>query len=334
MVGCERWVTAAVLSLSLLALTSGLATTARAADAVPIWSAAQTAQATQTGAMAEAGDTGGAKTCLKCHDEPPATLILHTRHAQMGDPRTPFAKQQCQACHGASEAHLEKPPEGQKRALPDVVFGQRSPTPVAKQNAVCIGCHEGGLRMHWAGSEHAAADVACTACHEAHVIKDKVLVKNSQPQVCFDCHHEQRAQSLKRSRHPIKEGKVVCSDCHNPHGSFGPTLLVKNTVNQTCFQCHAEKRGPFLWEHAPVTDSCTTCHTPHGSAQPRLLKVRTPFLCQMCHSETFHPSTLYGGQFLPPSTSASAARLLAKGCQNCHPMVHGTNHPSGARLTR
>jgi hypothetical protein len=26
--------------------------------------------------------------------------------------------------------------------------------------------------------------------------------------------------------------------------------------------------------------------------------------------------------------------LLGKGCVNCHSQVHGTNHPSGARLTR
>jgi DmsE family decaheme c-type cytochrome len=209
-----------------------------------------------------------------------------------------------------------------------------SPTPAHKQNEVCLTCHKGGARINWAMSEHSAGGVPCAACHNPHAIKDKMLTRISQPETCFTCHLEQKAQSRKRSRHPIREGKVVCSDCHNPHGSFGPTLLVKSTVNETCFQCHAEKRGPFLWEHAPVSDDCTNCHTPHGSSQPRLLKVRTPFLCQMCHAETFHPSTVYSGEFLPPSSSSGAARLLAKGCLNCHPKVHGTNHPSGPRLTR
>ena len=78
--------------------------------------------------------------------------------------------------------------------------------------------------------------------------------------------------------------KMACSDCHNPHGSTGPTLLVKNSVNETCYTCHAEKRGPFLWEHAPVVDNCTNCHTPHGSANAPLLKARAPWLCQDCHS--------------------------------------------------
>ena len=318
-------------AVALLAFAVPLAASTAAFAGNPSADATPRVQLAQS---SDSDDGQGARVCLKCHDEPPVTLIFHTPHAQMADPRTPFADRECQTCHGDSKAHLVKPPEGEKRAPPDVVFGYRSPTPAEQQDEVCMGCHAGGLRMHWTLGAHASNDVPCASCHKPHSLKDKVLVKASQPEICFDCHAEQRAQSMKRSHHPIREGKVVCSDCHNPHGSSGPSLLAKNTVNETCFQCHAEKRGPFLWEHAPVADDCTTCHTPHGSSQPRLLSVRTPFLCQTCHAETFHPSTLYSGTFLPPSTSASAARLLAKGCLNCHPKVHGTNHPSGIRLTR
>jgi len=282
--------------------------------------------------LAQAETDGNARRCLKCHDEPPATLVLHTAHALTADPRTPFANQQCQECHGASEQHMEKPEEGQRRVLPEIVFGRKSATPADAQNKVCLSCHEGGLRMNWVASNHMAEDVACATCHDVHAIRDPVLVKATQPQVCFSCHFDKRAQTRKFSRHPVKEGKVVCSDCHNPHGSFARAQLAKNTVNETCYQCHAELRGPFLWEHAPVSDDCTICHNPHGSSQPRMLKVRTPYLCQQCHSETRHPSNLYSGGDLPIVTPGS--RLLAKGCLNCHPKVHGTNHPSGPRLTR
>lgn len=282
--------------------------------------------------LAQADTDGNARRCLKCHDQPPATLVLHTAHAQMADPRTPFANDQCQECHGASERHMEKPEDGQKRKSPDVVFGRKSPTPAEVQNKVCLACHEGALRMNWVASDHQAEDVSCGTCHGIHAIRDPVLVKATQPQICFSCHFDKRAQTRKFSRHPVKEGKVVCSDCHNPHGSFARAQLVKNTVNETCYQCHAELRGPFLWEHAPVSDDCTLCHDPHGSSQPRMLKVRTPYLCQQCHSEAQHPSTLYSGTGLPIVNPGS--RLLAKGCLNCHPKVHGTNHPSGPRLTR
>ncbi len=311
MIELKRWAAVPILSLALL-LAAG---------------AAATAQEAETAAPVEAAATAddGAGICLECHDKPAVTAILRTPHAQMADPRTPFANQQCQTCHGPSEAHIVN------QSAPDIMFGRNSPTPAIKQNEVCLACHAGGARMNWAASEHSAGEVVCATCHNSHSTRDKVLAKTTQAEVCFTCHQEQRAQSLKRSRHPIKEGKVACADCHNPHGSFGPKQLVKNTINETCYQCHAEKRGPFLWEHAPVTDDCTNCHTPHGSSQPRLLKVRAPMLCQQCHAETQHPSTLYGGAQLVPTVSS---RLIANSCMNCHSQIHGTNHPSGPRLTR
>ena len=71
-----------------------------------------------------------------------------------------------------------------------------------------------------------------------------------------------------RSSHmPLREGKIICSDCHNPHGSVTEALLKKNSINDTCYTCHAEKRGPFLFEHAPVRENCDNCHDPHGTVQ-------------------------------------------------------------------
>lgn len=123
-----------------------------------------------------------------------------------------------------------------------------------------------------------------------------------------------------------------CSDCHNPHGSTGPSLLARSNVNETCYRCHAEKRGPFLWEHAPVREDCSNCHEPHGSNHPSLLKNRGPYLCQQCHLAAFHPSTAYTANgLLGPSP---ADQLLTRNCLNCHTEVHGSNHPSGPRFTR
>lgn len=279
----------------------------------------------------------GEKTCLKCHDEQPVTLIYHTPHAQKADARTPFASHECETCHGASPEHIET--GDRKDRLPEppaVVFGRKAkdytPTQVAEQNKVCLACHESGKRMNWISSKHQFGDVPCASCHNIHSLKDPVLVKTSQAKVCFTCHMDKRSEINRRSRHPIREGKVVCSDCHNPHGSLGPSQLAKNTVNETCYQCHAEKRGPFLWEHQPVREECTLCHNPHGSTQPRMLKVRQPWLCQQCHSEAFHPSTLYSGDDIPPV--GAAQQLLGKSCTNCHSKIHGSNHPSGSRFTR
>ncbi len=276
----------------------------------------------------------GAATCLKCHDELPVTLIYQTPHAQKADPATPTAQYQCESCHGASPQHTPRTPDGEKKPAPTVVFGQQSHTPVTQQNQQCLNCHQQGLRMHWQGSQHQSADLACASCHKIHLKKDNVLIRENQATVCFTCHGEQRAQLHRRSRHPIKEAKTICADCHNPHGTSGEKLLVENTINETCYRCHAEKRGPFLWEHPPAQEDCSICHTPHGSTQPYLLKSRAPFLCQQCHSgvESSHTNVLYDGRGV--SSSRGQSRLLAKSCLNCHSNSHGSNHPSGVRFDR
>jgi DmsE family decaheme c-type cytochrome len=274
----------------------------------------------------------GAATCLRCHDQRPVNFILHTPHAQTADPRTPFAVHDCETCHGASPEHVRESTLTESGAPVAIRFGRDAPTPVDQQNGVCLGCHESGVRINWQGSQHAFADIPCAACHDIHTLDDPVQSKATQAQVCFTCHTAQRAQSFRFSHHPMREGKVVCSECHAPHGSFGPHLLREARVNDTCYDCHQDKRGPFLWEHPPVREDCTNCHTPHGSTQPRLLKARTPFLCQECHMEAFHPSSLYSGAGVPPRGIQD--RLLLKGCLNCHSQVHGSNHPSGVRFMR
>ena len=172
-------------------------------------------------------------------------------------------------------------------------------------------------------SAHARNDVACSSCHKVHVAHDAVRDKLTQSEVCFSCHKEQRVQINRPSRHPIREGMVSCSDCHNPHGSVGPMMMVRDTVNDTCYTCHMEKRGPFVRTHQPVQENCAICHNPHGTTAPNLLKQRSPFLCQQCHEPTSHRGGI--GTLTGTSTSAST---LARGCLNCHTNIHGTNNPS------
>ncbi len=286
----------------------------------------------------------GDEACTRCHDESetkPVLSIYQNKHGVKGDKRTPG----CQSCHGTSENHLKGDQTGKGRAAPDVVF-TKGAYPASDENVragQCLTCHKGNARTHWDGSQHQNSKLACNDCHTAHSPADKVLSKKTQTEVCFACHKEQRADSHKISAHPIGAGKVVCSDCHNPHGSAGPTLLKKNTVTETCYSCHAEKRGPFLWEHQPVTESCMNCHTPHGSNITPLLKSRAPFLCQECHDGPHNSKTPYGGSVagiqggLSPTATAPAnpgSNQAGRACQNCHSMVHGSNSPAGALLHR
>jgi DmsE family decaheme c-type cytochrome len=127
---------------------------------------------------------------------------------------------------------------------------------------------------------------------------------------------------------------MSCASCHNPHGSLAPNLLIKASLNETCYICHQEKRGPMLWEHAPVREDCSICHDSHGSNHLSMLKLKPPYLCQTCHSNVFHPSTLFDATELPGGAGTAQRDILGKACLNCHSRIHGSNHPSGTRFTR
>ena len=155
-------------------------------------------------------------------------------------------------------------------------------------------------------------------------------------ETCFTCHPKQRHEFRKRSHMPLLEGKIACSDCHQPHGSSTASLLRADSVNQLCNSCHAEKRGPFLWEHAPVVESCLNCHHPHGSNHEELLLAPVPFLCNRCHGQIAsfsHPNDLLVRGNLADGALPDE-RILNRGCVNCHAQIHGSNHPSGPRLHR
>lgn len=289
----------------------------------------------------------GADTCIKCHDEDdeyPVFDIFKTKHGQQGDKRSPFAGLQCEACHGPGVAsagsmkeilekggHAGRVRPGQERP-PILNFGAKSKASAEKQNSMCLNCHDDAMHIDWKGNVHEGNDVACANCHTIHAVKDPVLTQAAQPDVCFQCHKNERTDFLKTSSHPVRFGEMGCNDCHKAHGSIADFMLIKPSLNQTCYSCHAEKRGPLLWEHAPVSEDCSLCHTAHGSIHPALLTKRTPFLCQQCHSPAGHPSVALTGAGLPGGTPS--ALLLNGGCSNCHSQVHGSNHPSGVKLMR
>ena len=280
-------------------------------------------------ALASEYSEKGADTCLGCHSVEP---FFRTKHARREDSRSPFAGLQCEACHGPGGRHAKGMAAGEMIPI-TTTFGTKSKQTAAQQNKPCLGCHERDARIEWKGSQHEAGDLACASCHQLHTARDRMLTANGQTEACLSCHLRQRGDFYKASVHPVRYGTLRCSDCHSPHGSAAAgKLLAKPTLNQTCYTCHAEKRGPLLWEHAPVSEDCSLCHTPHGSVHPALLKKPPPLLCQQCHSPAGHPSVAYTAQGLPSGTPSGF--LLAGGCINCHSQVHGSNHPSGAKLMR
>ncbi len=278
--------------------------------------------------MAE-GDYLGADVCADCHQDKIKTMQA-SPHGQSADPRSPFGKNGCETCHGPGALHFEN--EGNCIISMTGRYGES----IEQRNDTCLGCHQTGERMHWFSSIHEAEDLVCVNCHSIHKPND-VIERTSQADVCYKCHKDVRSETFRASSHPIRDNKVICSDCHNPHGSAGPSSLKQFSVNENCYSCHAEKRGPFLWEHYPASEDCTLCHKVHGSNHAALLNKQGPQLCQQCHADI----SAGGGRrhirnFLDYNdTDPGRARFkVGMNCANCHSKIHGSNHPSGAGLQR
>jgi len=280
----------------------------------------------------------GEKVCVKCHDVE-ARHFGHTLHAKVfrQNPRNELEARVCEACHGPGSLHVPRDDHKNRDYL--VGFTRNWGTPVEVQNRVCLGCHQGGARLHWSGSAHDAQKLACSDCHNAmaRFSARGLLRKPSVSETCQTCHARQRLEFGKRSHMPVPEGKMSCDDCHAPHGSPTAPLLKADSVNEVCYACHAETRGPMLWEHAPVRENCSNCHHPHGSNHDKLLIAARPFLCQQCHNSAGHNSFFYRADGTAAAAllgGAPTPRVIGRSCQNCHSQVHGSNHPSGARFQR
>ncbi|MGB6312466.1 MAG: DmsE family decaheme c-type cytochrome, partial [Pseudolabrys sp.] len=265
----------------------------------------------------------GAKVCVTCHATQ-AELFKHTLMGRIN--QTQKGKFDCENCHGPGSAHVKA---GGGRGVGGIIsFRPEDPSRTAQENnAICLACHERGDRTYWNGSTHETRGLMCTNCHTImKQVSRKFQLKTAfTPDTCYQCHKDRRAENYFSSHMPLREGKITCSDCHNPHGTATEAMLRENTVNDNCYKCHAEKRGPFLWEHAPVRENCLNCHDPHGSTKEFMLKVQRPKLCAECHGFD------HGTNLLGPANSRF---IFNKGCGNCHVKIHGSNHPSGAFFQR
>ena len=262
----------------------------------------------------------GDKVCLGCHTAQSAEF-QKTLMGRIG--MTQPGKFACENCHGPGSEHARL---GGGRGVGGIMsFEADDPRSSEEKNAICLACHRRGDRTNWAGSVHEERGLACVNCHTImKAVSRKNQLKTAfEPDTCFQCHKDRRAQMFRSSHMPLREGKIVCSDCHNPHGSFTEALLKKDSINDVCYTCHAEKRGPFLFEHEPVRENCDNCHDPHGTVNEYSLKLARPRLCFECHSFG-HGNT----------TGLASVFTMGRSCQNCHTAIHGSNSPAGGALQR
>lgn len=278
----------------------------------------------------------GNEVCQACH----APAFEKFSGTVMGkiflfNPRNEIERQACENCHGPGSNHVAA---GGGKGVGVMTFRKDSGESPEVQNEPCLTCHQRGIQTYWPASPHARRGIACVNCHtlmerttdrhQLAKVSDRTpfFTKQAQNELCGSCHLQRRAQLLRSSHMPLREGKLTCTDCHNPHGTPNPAQLKQTSVNENCYSCHTERRGPFLYEHPPVFENCANCHEPHGSVNDRLLKVSDPRLCTQCHmSPTGHVSN---------PRARTSVFFFNRSCTNCHSQVHGSNHPSGRAFQR
>ena len=181
------------------------------------------------------------------------------------------------------------------------------------------------------GSGTEELQVGCETCHgpgsvhiESGGAAKTIVNPGRSPETCFQCHVDKQSEFRLPNRHPVLEGQVSCSDCHEPHGG----QMIKGgdlglaSQNETCFECHTAQRGPFAFEHEALRDGCTTCHSPHGSVNQKMLKARNANLCLQCHGQE---QTAEGEITIGSRNHVS---YFARGtCWNagCHEGIHGSH---------
>src|SRR6185437_16260344 len=165
-------------------------------------------------AQTKASDYAGSDSCKACHaDEYKAWEKSPHWKTTLNKKQGPSA-QGCEACHGAAASHISDPTDTSKLFL----FTKAS---VKEINARCLECHTSGTEhMQAINSLHAKNDVSCTSCHSAHhATTPQFLLVKAQPELCYSCHLQQKAQFQMPFHHRVNEDLVHCTDCHNPHGT-------------------------------------------------------------------------------------------------------------------
>lgn len=214
----------------------------------------------------------------------------------------------------------------------------------------CAKCH-GEIKRGFHDATHAALvrteadgkvrNVACESCHgpaSAHVAAGtRTTINNPKlnPTTCLQCHINARAEFSLQHTHPVLDGKIGCTACHNPHEGEahvvdGGARTLAPALSQSCAKCHPAQATQFTFEHEALREGCTTCHAPHGSPNDKMLKTRSTALCYQCHFQSQNgaaaTSIIHGG--VDHAGNVVRGTCWATGC---HEAVHGSNVNSSLR---
>ena len=246
--------------------------------------------------------------CISCHKEIKGTTARPEHHHG-----------NCESCHAGGVGHRLSISKGES--------GKGS---IANpKSAECTACHKNDRKlMNWAFNVHNKAGGTCSDCHAIHATPVSRNTSVATPKVdrnsavCIKCHLDTNAQFRMRSHHPVLEGAMSCTGCHNPHGSDQTALVSRS---DQCLSCHQQYRGPMVFQHAPVVEDCTSCHAPHGSPNRGLLSVSQPAVCLQCHSIAGGKHGFgTGPEPAPKAGTRTISGSVLRSCTSCHGAIHGS----------
>jgi DmsE family decaheme c-type cytochrome len=275
--------------------------------------------ASPPGLAQETGPPGGL--CADCHEDVVKGAAAET-HMRIQSFEVGGKVVGCEGCHGDGAKHVDA--GGDKELIRR--FGDES------SDDACLSCHAAKGMSGWHASTHKAEGVSCVDCHRIHAPSNPLAG-------CKTCHADVTSRFQLPSHHPVREGKMTCSSCHDPHSAAEAQLDTAQRVNELCYRCHLDKEGPYIFEHQPVQEDCRLCHNPHGTTARRLLTANEPMLCLQCHEIHFHAgyraeeATEYvigGITRQNPNGPSAVNRAYNTRCSACHSRVHGSDLPTQA----
>jgi len=205
----------------------------------------------------------------------------------------------------------------------------------------CATCHEKVVkkfkltqhaRMQIVADEKRVPGQGCEGCHgpgSLHVDagggRGKFIVNaGKNAEACFQCHIDKKAEFNLPHHHPLKEGKMTCISCHDPHGEDirKPKGLMMARANDTCYQCHRQQARPHVYEHQAMREGCTTCHNVHGSINEKMLVQRDVNLCLKCHAQINNTA---GNVMIGTRNHNTFVNQGTCWSSGCHEASHGSN---------
>jgi len=176
--------------------------------------------------------------CYTCHNNLVSRKNGHS-------PSVNFA---CVACHTGEAGENNLDEDRRSRYI--------QPDPIASR---CFMCHERlkEIVSHNNSDHGPAKSGRCNKCHNPHSSDNLFFLRKPIWELCTTCHSEKITERhvitsfvFRRNKngHPTRKRpdpsrpgrELVCSSCHNPHGSKGPFLLRTDqpTPFSVCKRCH------------------------------------------------------------------------------------------------